>query len=271
MPASPDTTDLHSQTPAGAGEGAGTLPANPEGAVHVPMVALVTARTPNEPGGGNVSTTLSELERKLRRLEAGAGRRPLRPPPRPARPAAAAAPARGTAATGAVPARPSRPPAPLEPRPATGMGDADRLLAEARARLGGLTGQVDELLRFREQLQRTARELEAEYSRVLERIGAPAAPAAVPVPAAAPPPPEPQLHAPVSPALPAQPSVPGVGTALPDAAYAAPPCRRSGRPRGARAAVPAGRRAGPRRRARRARARRTRTRPAASHRRTRRP
>jgi chromosome segregation ATPase len=88
----------------------------------------VTAGTPHEPGGGDVSSILGELERRLRRLEAEL--------------------------TSAAP----------------NGADADRLLAEARARLRELTGQVDELLRFREQLHRTARELEAEYGRLLERI-----------------------------------------------------------------------------------------------------
>ena len=180
---------------------------NPGGTIPTPTAAgLVTARTPYGPGGESVSTTLSELERKLRRLEAE-----LTPaPPFEAEPAppfeTTPAPPLGTA--------PAPPTGTAPPRPATGMGDADRLLAEARARLGGLTGQVDELLRFREQLQRTARELEAEYSRVLERIGAPAAPS---VPAAAPalaatPAPPPTAPA-VTPPPPEQPAVPGMGTA----------------------------------------------------------
>jgi hypothetical protein len=73
---------------------------------------------------------------------------------------------------------PQEPAPPAAPPAASGTGDPDRLIAEARARLGGLGGQVDELLRFRESLQRTARELEDEYSRVLARIGAPAEPVA---------------------------------------------------------------------------------------------
>lgn len=187
---------------------------NPGGTISTPTAAgLVTARTPYGPGGANVSTTLSELERKLRRLEAEltAGAPDTAPAPR-----FETTPAPPVEAEPAPPfeTTPAPPTDVTPPRPATGMGDADRLLAEARARLGGLTGQVDELLRFREQLQRTARELEAEYSRVLERIGAPAAPS---VPAAAPalaatPAPPPTAPA-VTPPPPEQPAVPGMGTA----------------------------------------------------------
>ncbi|MEZ5120369.1 MAG: hypothetical protein R2736_02130 [Solirubrobacterales bacterium] len=199
----------------------------------------MTARTPYGPGGANVSATLSDLERKLRRLEAEltAGAPDTAPaPPFETSPAPPfeTSPAPPVEAEPAPPLR--TPPAPpfettpapptdvTPPRPATGMGDADRLLAEARARLGGLTGQVDELLRFREQLQRTARELEAEYSRVLERIGAPAAPsvlAAAPPLAAAPAPP-PTAPA-VTPPPPEQPAVPGMGTAPVDGAPATAP------------------------------------------------
>ena len=114
---------------------------------------------------GDVSDTLSDLERKLRDLErelSSVGHDPVRPP---APPAATPAPAPAPAAT---------------PSAQT----TDVLVNEARERLGGLDAQVDELLRFREQLQRSARELEAEYARVLSRLGAPsagAAPAAAPV------------------------------------------------------------------------------------------
>jgi hypothetical protein len=171
---------------------------------------LVTARTPHHPGGGDVSQTLDELERKLRQLEQElastsprlVGAVSVSDLPDPV-PLADAAP---TAVPEPVPApAPMVEPTPPAPRPAALESDPDRLIAEARARLGGpggLGGQVDELLRFREQLQRTARELEDEYSRVLARIGAPVEPLARPegpnghgaAPAPAPawrPPPEP--------------------------------------------------------------------------------
>jgi hypothetical protein len=154
----------------------------------------MTARTPYQAGGGDVSATLGELERKLRELE-----QELNAAARPANGAAAAMPEPASAAPSApAPQPPSAPtpaptPAPAPaPTPAPQGRDADALIAQARARLGG---QVDELLRFREQLHRTARELEDEYSRVLARIGAPATPAA---PAAAPPAP---VRAPIAPAV----------------------------------------------------------------------
>jgi hypothetical protein len=133
----------------------------------------VTARTPYQAGGGDVSATLGELERKLRELEQelNATARPDDGVP---------APAASTALAEAPAATPTPTPAP--PAPAPAGRDADALIAQARARLGTLDGQVDELLRFREQLHRTARELEDEYSRVLARIGAPAAPAPGPSP-----------------------------------------------------------------------------------------
>ncbi len=140
----------------------------------------MTARTPYQAGGVDVSVTLGELERKLRELEQELN--------------ATARPAPGGAAS-ATPSVPSVPPAPAAPAPVPAP-DADALIAQARARLGTLDGQVDELLRFREQLHRTARELEDEYSRVLSRIGAPAAPAG----ALAPPPPPISDQAPPAPA-----------------------------------------------------------------------
>jgi hypothetical protein len=155
---------------------------------------LVTARTPYQAGGGDVSTTLGELERKLRELEQELN--------------AAARPDNGTTASvpAPTPAAPTPPPAAAStPAPVASGRDADALIAQARARLGTLDGQVDELLRFREQLHRTARELEDEYSRVLARIGAPATPlppstaaeVAPPPPAAAPAPAP--LRAPIAP------------------------------------------------------------------------
>ncbi len=101
------------------------------------------------PPSEDVSATLRELERKLQELEEQlAGSEP------------ADAPAAPVAST---------PTASLDAPP---DADADRLVAEARARLGGLDREVDELLRFRERLQRTTRELEDEYERLLTRLGA---------------------------------------------------------------------------------------------------
>jgi hypothetical protein len=125
----------------------------------------VTARTPYPAGGGDVSSTLGDLERKLRELERELSGTAARSAPAPA------------------PVAPT-PPAPSYTTPSA-VQDADLLIAQARARLGSLDGQVDELLRFREQLHRTARELEEEYSRVLARIGAPpVAPGAFALPTA---------------------------------------------------------------------------------------
>jgi len=175
------------------------------------QLVTVTARTPHQPGGGDVSQTLADLERKLRDLEEALatstpGAAPSASPPPPPPPAYAP---------------PPPPPAPPPPRP-----DADRLIADARARLGGLNEQVDELLRFREQLHRTARELEAEYARVLARIAAPGATAT----ATAPPPPvqtPPPVQAPPplqaqQPPVQAPPPVPPPAAAPPTAPVAHP-------------------------------------------------
>lgn len=167
----------------------------------------MTARTPYQAGGGDVSATLSELERKLRELE-----RELNATARSADAAPPAPPA----------AEPTPPPAPPAP-------DADTLIAQARARLGTLDSQVDELLRFREQLQRTARELEEEYSRVLERIGAPATPPAAAPPPQAPPPVPGPVRAPIVPTvdeaalLPNHPAFAQPDQTLPAPAVAPPP------------------------------------------------
>jgi hypothetical protein len=174
---------------------------------------LVTARTPHEHGGGDVSKTLSELERKLLELErelASTGPRPSESAPWVR--ASESGPDAEAESAAPPPEAPAPPPA---PRRATGVGDADRLVAEARARLGGLSGQVDELLRFREQLHRTARELEDEYSRVLARIGAPPPPDAPPAPptaydsASQAPPADAPLRGPLTPPPGEQPPVPG--------------------------------------------------------------
>src|SRR4051794_19369100 len=97
----------------------------------------------------DLSETLDALERKLRDLESELGA-PSLPPP------------------GAAPA--ASPPA--GPPPAAGLEDLAR--------------QIDDLSRFRDQLQRIGRELEDEYARVMARLGAAEAPA----PATPPRPPE---------------------------------------------------------------------------------
>src|SRR4051812_37220996 len=97
----------------------------------------------------DLSETLDALERKLRDLESELGA-PSLPPP------------------GAAPA--ASPPA--GPPPASGLEDLAR--------------QIDDLSRFRDQLQRIGRELEDEYARVMARLGAAEAPAPAAPPAPAP-------------------------------------------------------------------------------------
>lgn len=129
-------------------------------------------------GSGDVSETLGALERKLRELE-----RELS--------SVGAAPPAPAAAVPEVPPAPAVAPPP-PPAPAT-----DHLVDQARERLGGLSGQLDELLRFREQLQRSARELDEEYARVLARVTQGAVPASAPVAPAPPAPTEPPLEGPL--------------------------------------------------------------------------
>src|SRR4051812_41226173 len=123
-----------------------------------------------EGGVADVSETLDALERKLRDLERELG---------------------APATSGPVP-----------PPPAAG-----RPLAPPPGGAEDLARQIDELARFREQLQRVGRELEAEYERVLARLGhdvempepAPSPePAPEPEPPPAPPPAAPPPTAPAS-------------------------------------------------------------------------
>jgi hypothetical protein len=108
--------------------------------------------------GGDVQDTLNELERKLRELQAE-----LSPAP----------PAAEPTLEGPPPMPPYRPPVPPPAPPP--------------APAGGLQDQLDELLRFRDQLTDAATKLVEDYSRILEQLSR--ATADVPdVPDAAPPP-----------------------------------------------------------------------------------
>jgi hypothetical protein len=97
--------------------------------------------------GGDVQDTLNELERKLRELQAELS------PPAPAAPEPPPAPG---LPEGPPPMPPYRPPVPPpEPPPATA---------------GGLQDQLNELLRFRDQLTEAATKLVEDYSRILEQL-----------------------------------------------------------------------------------------------------
>lgn len=112
-------------------------------------------------GPGDFQSTLNELERRLRELMSdlvtpAAERAQADAPPEPAAP----------------------PPPPPPPPPASG---------------GGLQDQLEELLRFRDQLAEAAKSLVEDYSRVLEQItravgGAPAPEPPAPAPEPPPPP-----------------------------------------------------------------------------------
>jgi len=112
--------------------------------------------------GGDVQDTLNELERKLRELQAELT------VPAPSEPAAPVA--------GPPPMPPYRAPVPQAPEPPP----------------SGLQDQLDELLRFRDQLSEAASKLVEDYSRIIEQISRVAADAPAPVlPLPAPPPPTP--------------------------------------------------------------------------------
>lgn len=132
--------------------------------------------------GGDVAQTLDELERKLRELEhelSAAERGPVAPEPPP------------------LVDPPARPVEPAWEPPRLTPAEVRPVTEQARERLGILAAEVDELARFREQLRTTARELEAEYARLLTRLGTaePAAPAV-----AEPPLPQAPAEAPAPPA-----------------------------------------------------------------------
>jgi hypothetical protein len=109
--------------------------------------------------GGDVQDTLNDLERKLRELQAELTA------PAPSEPAPPAA--------GPPPMPPYRAPVPQAPPPPSGLQD-----------------QLDELLRFRDQLSEAATRLVEDYSRIIEQIGRVTADAVAP-PLPAPPPPTP--------------------------------------------------------------------------------
>lgn len=153
----------------------------------------------------DVAAGLSELERKLEALEqelqssrrtlprapsgaSAAERRsassplaaaiapssPASSPPRPepaAPPTGAPAPPTpddGARGSQAFVAAPPAPPAPSSGDPA----EATRLVADARAELSGLQAHLEELQRFRDQLERSSGELLAEYDRLLTGLRA---------------------------------------------------------------------------------------------------
>jgi hypothetical protein len=91
----------------------------------------------------------------------------LAPPPAP-RPAASG-PVHAHVATPPAPPRSAgaEPPEPDAETPPALAADAARLIGDARAELGGLHAHLDELVRFREQLERSAAELMAEYDRLI--------------------------------------------------------------------------------------------------------
>jgi hypothetical protein len=80
----------------------------------------------------------------------------------------------------AAPPPPPPPPPPPEPEPAA--GSTERLVQDAREHVGGLHDQLEELLRFRDQLAEAATALVEDYSRVLEQIARATAPVAPPPP-----------------------------------------------------------------------------------------
>jgi hypothetical protein len=104
--------------------------------------------------GGDVQDTLNELERKLRELQAELHAPPAGAPPMP--------PYRSPA--------PQEPPAPPPPPPPP-------------APASGLQDQLDELLRFRDQLSEAATKLVEDYSRILEQLSRVTGDAPVPPPA----------------------------------------------------------------------------------------
>ena len=116
----------------------------------------------------DVTGTLSDLERKLVDLE------------RELQSVASGAPAPRPSVGGAATATPTAAP------------------AEPAVRIDDLRGQIADLVRFRDQLEAAARELVAEYDRLVERLQSGEAPAPAPAPAASPAPAPTPAPAPVA-------------------------------------------------------------------------
>ncbi len=157
----------------------------------------------------DVSATLGDLERKLRDLErelagvSGGGSDPQpadreAPAPAPPAPPAQQPPFAQQPSPAAPPPEPEPEPEPERvsaapvpvpaPPAATDVPLADpearQLVAEAKASLGGLHRQLDDLVRVREALEASTRELMDEYRRVLGSLDG--APSAAPTPASQP-------------------------------------------------------------------------------------
>lgn len=121
---------------------------------------------------GNVQTTLTELERKLKELE-----RDLQSVGKPAdgavassngalsRPAPLAGPAELGGPAPALTAVPTNPQPSLPADP-----EASRILEEARERIDALQAQLGELVRFRDELIASANRLVDEYSRAISSL-----------------------------------------------------------------------------------------------------
>jgi hypothetical protein len=137
-------------------------------------------------GHGDISSTLSDLERKLKDLEqelAGVG---AEPGCEAGAPASAATPLVAAPAPDVVAPAPRAPayeslhdvviPAP-SPAPVP-LGDpaAGQLVADARQSPSAVHDQLGDLVRFREQLERSTRELMDEYTRLLDALQVPAPP-----------------------------------------------------------------------------------------------
>lgn len=117
----------------------------------------------------DMASTFSELERKLKALEAEL-RAPDRAPDPGRRDAPVPAPPSGTAST----VRPTADPAPTFRPTAAAEALTPRRppAAVTGAPAGDVQSQLDELLRFRQELEHSAQELMGEYERVLGNLRA---------------------------------------------------------------------------------------------------
>lgn len=133
---------------------------------------------------GDLASTLSDLERKLKDLErelADAGS--MKPSPTDVRPGAAgpppATPGDPAQHDVVVPPPASVAAAPLPPTvlrdPAHALRDpaAGQMVADAEQSFGVLHHQLDELVRFREQLESATRQLTEDYDRLLQSLRRP--------------------------------------------------------------------------------------------------